>query len=90
MVWTNQIIKEKEEKEDKVCNICKLVIDESKEFARFTHFKNKKEVLSEAYYHINCFRERMLGSAENRKIQKDAKQIIDFAKQRLGISEVIA
>ena len=65
--------------EVKICNLCKLGIDETKEFARFTHFKNKKEILSEAYHHINCFRDRMLGTKELQK----------FAKQQAGIPEVI-
>ena len=69
----------------KICGICKFGIDESKEFARFTHFKKKESVLSESFYHINCFRERLLGSRELRKLQGEASKIMQFAKQNLGM-----
>ena len=69
----------------KICNVCKLGIDETKEYARFTHFKKKDDKLSEGYYHIECFRGKVLG----KDLEKEARGILNFAKEKLGIPEVV-
>lgn len=68
-----------------MCGICKLGIDENKEFAMFTHYKNKKSKLTESYYHIECFRNKILG----KDLEKEARGILNFAKEKLGIPEVV-
>ena len=70
---------------NKICNVCRLGIDESKEYARFTHFKKKEDKLSESYYHVLCFRKKMLG----KDLEKEARGILNFAKEKLGIPEVV-
>lgn len=76
-------------KKDKICGICNLVIDESKEFARFTHFKCNKKLLSESFYHINCFKERITGSKKNLKLQREAERVLQYAKNLCGIPEEV-
>jgi len=80
---------EKKKEKTKICNICKLGIDESKEFARFTHFIKKDKVLSEAFYHISCFREKVIGSKNLRELQQQAASILQFAKQNLGVPDLV-
>lgn len=71
-------------KEVKFCNICKLGIDETKEFARFTHFHNKDKIFTEAYYHINCYRERLTGAKKAQELQKRAEGMLNFAGNLMG------
>ena len=73
----------------KICNICHLGIDETKEFVRNTHFKNSKAILSEGFYHLNCFREKVLGVGQLKKIQNQATKLMQFAKEKMGMEEVV-
>ena len=74
---------------DKICGICKLGIDESKEFAKLTHFKKEGIILTEGYYHISCYRERTLGNQQAIKTQAIALDTLMKARQKLGIDEEI-
>lgn len=47
-------------KKDKICNICNLAINDKNEYAEFLHYKKEGSILSQAYYHIQCFRERFI------------------------------
>lgn len=76
-----------EKSKTKICNVCHLGIDESKEFVRNTHFKDKGEIFSEGYYHIECFRSRVLGKGQLEKIQGQANRLLNFAKEKLGMEE---
>jgi hypothetical protein len=68
---------------DKICGICKLGIDESKEFAKLTHYVNKDKILTEGYYHIICFQNKM-GSSENlNKLQAMASQLLLRANEKI-------
>jgi len=80
---------ETKNKEQKICNVCHLGIDETKGFARFTHFKDKDNILSEAFYHVPCFREKMLGKGELDKLKKQADEMYGFVKKTLGMPEVV-
>ena len=73
----------------KICNICHLGIDETKGFVRNTHFKNKKEIFSEGYYHLNCFREKVLGVGQLKNIQNQASKLMHFAKDKMGMVDVV-
>ncbi len=79
----------KEKEEIKICNICRLGIDDSKEYAEFIHYKSKDNVFTKAYYHINCFRTRMLGIGEIDKIKKLESALMNFAKDKLGMTEKV-
>ncbi len=74
----------------KICNICHLGIDETKGFVRNTHFKNLKEILSEGYYHLNCFREKVLGIGQLNKIQNQANKLLHFAQEKMGMTEEVS
>ena len=69
---------------DLICNICQLVIDKNKEYARLTHFNKKDSVKSEAHYHIQCFRDRMNGGAQLKDLQEQAKRILNMAEVKLA------
>lgn len=70
---------------DKICLICKTAIDTDGEYAEFKHFKKKKEIRSKAYYHIECFREKINGSAEQKASLKFALNTIKAVNKKLGI-----
>lgn len=67
--------------ETKVCNICKFAIDESKQFAEFIHWANKNKQLSRMFYHIDCFKERMLGSAKGQYLMARANKLLAKAEE---------
>ena len=46
------------------CNVCQMDIDTSKQYAEFIHRVNKDKIQSQKYYHIECFRDKMLGTAK--------------------------
>lgn len=76
--------KASEETKELSCNICALPIDINKEFCEFTHYKKIGNIKSEAFYHVSCFRDRLNGSVELRKLQKKADWILNKAASQLG------
>lgn len=62
---------------DKICLICHTAIDTDKEFAEFKHHKNQNEVKSRAWYHIECFKNRMLGSQAQVAVAQKAMGILE-------------
>jgi len=77
-------MKNKHKHEDIICNICKLVIDTSKEFCEFIHYEKKSHIKSTAFYHVECFRDRMSGGQKLRELQSKADSIMELAKMRLS------
>jgi hypothetical protein len=73
------------QKEIKTCNLCKLGINPEQEFAKFIHYKKADSILSEAYYHIICYRERMLGAKQSMESLARANAIMNAAAQKLGV-----
>jgi hypothetical protein len=67
----------------KMCGICKLGIDESKEFAKVTHYKKKDKLIAECYYHINCYQQRINPSYDINKINAMASQILLKANDKI-------
>lgn len=72
---------------DKICNICHLTIDENKEFAKLTHYKNKDKVWTEGFYHIQCYSKRLCQDEDNKKLQAIAMDTLLKTRQKLGIGE---
>lgn len=66
--------------ETKFCSICKLGIDNTKQFAEFIHWVNKNKIQSQAYYHIECYKERMLGSAKGQYLMARANKLLEKAE----------
>lgn len=75
--------------EIKICNICKLRIDDTKEFVKVINFKNNNKIFSEEYYHIECLRDKFIGNCELQKLTKQANNLLSFAKSKLGYDEVV-
>ena len=65
------------------CSICKLVINQDKEFCKFIQFVSKDKILSEKYYHVNCFGEKLRGSSELKSLQAKLNNLMALAEQRL-------
>jgi len=65
---------------DKICNICKTAIDTNKPFCKFTHYKKTDDISSKAYYHVECFKERLTGSMKLNALQNKASQILNKAE----------
>jgi len=64
---------------DKICLICHTNIDTSKEFCEFKTYKNKNEILSKAFYHVECFRERLRGSKTQKELAEKAFSLLEKA-----------
>lgn len=47
----------------------------------------KDELLSKGYYHIQCFRERINGASNLKRLQEQAMGFISGAKKKMGIEE---
>lgn len=75
---------EKAKSKDKICGICHLVIDDSKQYAQFTHYINKDKILDTAYYHINCYQDKLTGANGLTKIQAMAAQVLNNINQKVG------
>lgn len=71
---------------DKVCLICKTTIDTDGEFLDVKHMKNSKDTRSRAFYHIQCFRDRLNGAKEQKEALKLAVDTLKQAKEKLGLS----
>ena len=72
---------------DKVCLICQTAIDTENEYCEFKHLKKKDEIKSKAYYHVNCFRNRLQGPANANKLMKETMNILKVVKERAGIED---
>lgn len=60
MVAITKKKKDKDKKEAKTCNICNMPIDIDNGNYCVVDTYSKGEFLSKAYYHIKCFREKLL------------------------------
>lgn len=53
---------------NKTCMICKTPIEvEEQEYVEVKHYKKKDKLLSNGFYHINCFRDR-INSSDSQKM----------------------
>jgi hypothetical protein len=69
----------------KICGICLLGIDESKEFAELIHYLSKNKVKGKDYYHISCYRNRIGMNQEYLKLAGIASQTLIDAREKLGL-----
>ena len=68
--------------------ICKLGIDLDKEqFVEVKHYEKKDIILSKGYYHILCFRDRLNGGENLKRLQTEAMEFIKGAKKKIGIED---
>jgi len=74
---------------DKICLICHTVIDTEKEYCELKQYENKDKIKSKAYYHVNCFRDRILEKNSVQKLANDANKFLNFAKQKMGYEEEV-
>jgi hypothetical protein len=72
---------------DKICMICKTAIDMDKEYCEFKHYERIDVIHSKAYYHVNCFRERLNSTGEQKVVTKEALSFIKGAKKLMGIKD---
>jgi len=72
---------------NKVCLICHTAINMNKEFCKFEHYKKENVINSKAYYHVECFRKRLSGSAIQEKLAKQGFDLIKLAKEKMGIED---
>ena len=72
---------------NKICLICHTAIDTNKEYCEFKHYKHKDVINSKAYYHVECFRKRLTGSAVQEKLAKQGFDLIKLAKEKMGIED---
>ena len=68
---------------DKICRICQCTIDVEKEYCEFKHYSKKDIIKSKAFYHIQCFSDRLKGAVNNSIIQTKALEFLDKANAKL-------
>jgi len=68
---------------DKICSICKLTIDLEQEYCEFKHYNKKDIIRSKAWYHVECFRNRLLNSSANNQVQMKAIDILNRIGERI-------
>jgi hypothetical protein len=68
---------------DKICMICKTAIDVEKEYAEFKHYTRRDEIRSKAFYHIECFKERLKGGLAQQAVAQKAMQILSKIEGRV-------
>lgn len=72
---------------DKICGICRLRIDDKKEYAELIHYEKKDKIKGKDYYHIQCYQNRILGNNNIMKTQALAMQTLLDAREKLGLNE---
>ena len=71
----------------KTCGICKLPINEKKEYCEFIQYKKLNDILSRAYYHVNCFKDRLHGSKEQKEALEKSMRVLDNVQKKFGLEE---
>jgi len=74
----------------KTCVICKeKIIEEKERYVKLTDFDCGEEV-GEAFYHLECWRERfkITNSERKKKMYSDTIKLIKNIKDRTGIGEM--
>jgi hypothetical protein len=95
-MMTIEQMEEKERKEDKkknkngwflTCGICHLSIDTEEQFAEFIHYNKHHDINTSAFYHIDCFKDKINVSKKASKELDNARNIINKAAQKLGLMD---
>jgi hypothetical protein len=68
----------------KICSICKITIDVDKEYCEFKHYINRENIKSKAYYHVECFRNRLNNSYATNQVQLKAMDILNKIGARVS------
>ena len=72
---------------EKICGICLLRIDDSKEFAELIHYLKKDKIKGKDYYHILCYQNRLGQNSQAMKALATAQQTILDVREKFGIGE---
>jgi len=73
---------------NKTCMICKTTIFiGNEEFVKVKHYSEKEEVLSKGYYHIKCYKDRLNGTQQIKKLQEATLNLIKGASKKIGIEQ---
>ena len=70
--------------EDKICGLCGFVIDERKEYAALVTYFYKDKIRNIAFYHINCYREKLLQTKNLSLLGNKATQFMNKAMEKLN------
>ena len=66
-----------------ICNT--TIIIPGQQYVKVEHNSEKDETLSKGFYHIHCFRNRLNGTQTLQKLQNEALDFIQRAKEIPGI-----
>lgn len=69
---------------DKICLICHTAIDMDKEYCEFKHYEKQDIIKSKAWYHVECFRNKLSNSQANNIVQMKALELMDKIGQRVS------
>ena len=68
---------------DKICLICHTAIDTEKPFCKFETYQKKDVLQTKAWYHVNCFRERLSGGNIQKALAQQTMQLINKVNARI-------
>lgn len=71
---------------DKVCMSCKTSIDMDKDYCEFRQYKKKNKIQSKAFYHVNCFRDRILKSQEQSEALKFVMKTMEKVNEKMDLN----
>lgn len=85
-------IKEKKEDMKKngwflTCGICHLSIDTEEPFAEFIHYNKHHDVKSSAFYHVDCFKDKINVSLKANKELDKASRLLSNLKSKIGFED---
>lgn len=69
---------------DKICGICKTVIDMNKPFCKLIQYELAGKITSKTYYHIQCFRDRLSGSKTLENLQIQTAKLLNKANELIS------
>jgi hypothetical protein len=63
---------------NKTCMICKLpIIVDEEQYVEVKHYEKKGKLLSNGFYHIKCFRDRINGSDSQKALVMKTMQLLN-------------
>lgn len=69
------------------CGICHLSIDTEEQFVEFIHYNKHHDIKSSAFYHTECFLDKLNVSKKANKELDHAKDLLNKAAKKLGLTE---
>ena len=68
---------------NKICNICKLKINSKEDYCKLINYIKGTES-SSGFYHLSCFKDKLLNNHKLNQLQSKAMDFMDKAMESLS------